>query len=201
MVVIKNVIRGCKEMVRRRRPQNKTPRTRFQYREVCCSPPQGAAQRETVSWTAKVGKWHGCAMNPQGTTLSSAIASGNRSAGGHIETRFSLLSSNIFTAAHSNVGRLYADTHMGSGPTKMKVYDHHIVCPYCRAQVVIRSLMEQMFVARRSCPVCNREMLIHDSLAVNLPTEDTEQPSRQSAVPRIESSERMMLLILRGEGK
>jgi hypothetical protein len=62
-------------------------------------------------------------------------------------------------------------------------------------------VMEQMFVARRNCPVCNREMLVHDSLAVKMPTEGTEQPSRQSAVPRIESSERMMLLILRGEGK
>jgi hypothetical protein len=88
-------------------------------------------------------------MNPQGTTLYSAIASGNRSAGSHIETRFSLLSSNIFTAAHSNVGRLYADTHMGSGPTKMEVYAHHIVCPDCRDGADVRGAEELSSVQSR----------------------------------------------------
>ena len=55
---------------------------------------------------------------------------------------------------------------MARRPTKLEVYDHHVVCPYCHAAVVIRSLMGQLFIASRDCPVCKREMLIKDGRAV-----------------------------------
>jgi hypothetical protein len=66
----------------------------------------------------------------------------------------------------ANSRSFYTDAPMARRPTKLEVYDHRVVCPYCHAAVVIRSLMEQIFMARRDCPVCKREMLIKDGRAV-----------------------------------
>jgi hypothetical protein len=68
---------------------------------------------------------------------------------------------------------------MARRPTKLEFYDHPIVCPYCKANVVFSSLMEWIILPRRNCPVCEREMLIENDRAVRIPGERAKKPLRR----------------------
>jgi hypothetical protein len=42
---------------------------------------------------------------------------------------------------------------------------HEVSCPYCKSPVVIESLLDHIFIARRTWPECNREFLIENGKA------------------------------------
>jgi Zn finger protein HypA/HybF involved in hydrogenase expression len=66
---------------------------------------------------------------------------------------------------------------MARRPTKLEFHEHPVICPYCKANVVISSLMEFIIAARRTCPVCKREMLIDNGRAVKIAPD--KKPSKQ----------------------
>lgn len=57
---------------------------------------------------------------------------------------------------------------MARRPTKLPVYEHRVVCPYCKSDIVVSSIMEHIIVARRNCPACKFEMLIEDDQAIRV---------------------------------
>ena len=68
---------------------------------------------------------------------------------------------------------------MARRPTKLEVYDHHVVCPYCHADVVFPSLMERIIIARRFCPVCKGEMLIEDGRTRKVLGDGVKKPPKR----------------------
>ena len=40
---------------------------------------------------------------------------------------------------------------------KWEFHEHRVMCPFCRSNVTVVSLMERLVVARRTCPACKRE--------------------------------------------
>lgn len=40
---------------------------------------------------------------------------------------------------------------------KWEFHEHRVMCPFCRSNVTVVSLMERLVVARRTCPACRRE--------------------------------------------
>ena len=77
-------------------------------------------------------------------------------------------------------GRVIYTLPMARRPTKLQVYDHAVVCPYCRTDVLFPSLMEKIIVARRNCPHCRREMLIEDGRGVKMPADGTKKPAKHT---------------------
>ena len=67
---------------------------------------------------------------------------------------------------------------MARRPTKLEFREHRVTCPYCRANVTIISLMEIILAARRTCPVCKREMFIDNGKAVKMPVETAKKPPK-----------------------
>ena len=54
---------------------------------------------------------------------------------------------------------------------KLEFHEHALRCPYCRSYVMVYSLMEQLIIARRTCPICKRLMLIRKGRAFRAPGE------------------------------
>jgi len=67
---------------------------------------------------------------------------------------------------------------MARRPTKLQFYDHPVTCPYCRAGITVYSLMEYIIAARRTCPHCKHEMLIHEGRATKIPAENAKKPPK-----------------------
>jgi len=46
---------------------------------------------------------------------------------------------------------------------------HEVTCPYCETELAFESPLEQIFIARGTCPECKREFLIKDGKAKKSP--------------------------------
>jgi transposase-like protein len=60
--------------------------------------------------------------------------------------------------------------------TDLELHDHPMRCPYCKTDVVITSPMEEILVARRTCPACQREFVIDEGK----PVKEKKPPQREA---------------------
>ena len=52
-----------------------------------------------------------------------------------------------------------------SADSPQEKYGHPVACPYCATKLIVVSPMETIFIARRTCPACQKEFLIEDGPA------------------------------------
>lgn len=78
---------------------------------------------------------------------------------------------------------------MARRPTKLEVHEDYVMCPYCRTDITACSLMEVILAARKICPHCEREMMIHDGKAVRSTVEGEKKPPKEVRMSHVESTE------------
>ena len=57
-------------------------------------------------------------------------------------------------------------------------HEHDVTCPYCTAELTVVSPMGTIFMARRTCPLCDNEFVIENGVA--------KKPTESQAPYRVE---------------
>lgn len=70
---------------------------------------------------------------------------------------------------------------MARRPSTLEFHEHVLRCPYCRSDIIVHSLMKNIVLARRTCPICRRLMLIRNGRAYRAPGEAPKKSKKRKS--------------------